>query len=519
MLNLIYSEYLQKLFTNRKKELKLLELLKEELRNGKQIRVSFFGLRRTGKSLILKEFLKKNLHENDVRVVYLNFEEFTTNPEDFALNYVGRICFWVSKAKRIEDFTTHENLLVNAPEEIRHEILSLITLLKEERVNRTALLNMTFSFPSLLAEKLNLKIIILLDEFQKILEISKFRNCRNILDIFRAKIEANNVTYVISGSAISIMHNIVADHASPLFDQFKEESIENFDRISARELVGKIIKCDLNIKDFIYSISYGHPFYINAISTRVKILNEIYDLKINRELVKKAFVIELLSKKSEIYKHCEYIYDISLERAKYSNSLKGVLKILARNEGLNQSQVARKLKVTQGAMRTYLNSLMNVDIIFERDNKYFFKDKILQYWLCYREYGIEISEFPKEKIINALVNELEEKYLRASTELGKAKEYELKDKLEKQFELKLSNYLKDNIEFDLVGLKENTHHIFEIKWRNKPVDYKDIKNFLDKIKKSEFKDKNKKLFFISKSGFTKQATDILKKNEIEKIEM
>ena len=113
-----------------------------------------------------------------------------------------------------------------------------------------------------------------------------------------------------------------------------------------------------------------------------------------------------------------------------------------------------------------------------------------------------------------LFSQLQEKYLRTSTELGKAKEYEWKFKLEKEFDLNLENYRKE-VEIDLVGKKNNIYYIFEIRHRNKPVGYKDVEEFLKKVDKSEFKNKMKKLFFISKAGFTDKAEKLMKEKKIE----
>ncbi|PKP60370.1 MAG: hypothetical protein CVT88_03235 [Candidatus Altiarchaeales archaeon HGW-Altiarchaeales-1] len=52
-------------------------------------------------------------------------------------------------------------------------------------------------------------------------------------------------------------------------------------------------------------------------------------------------------------------------------------------------------------------------------------------------------------------------------------------------------------------------HIIEIKWRNKTVDYEDVQNFLNKVSRSGFK--NAKLYFVSKTGYTKA---LMKKEDI-----
>ncbi|MFH1773351.1 MAG: hypothetical protein ABH874_00075 [Methanobacteriota archaeon] len=53
--------------------------------------------------------------------------------------------------------------------------------------------------------------------------------------------------------------------------------------------------------------------------------------------------------------------------------------------------------------------------------------------------------------------------------------------------------------------KEGIAYIFEIKWRNRPTGYRDAEKFLEKVGTSEFATKNKRLFFISKGGFTTGA--------------
>jgi DNA-binding MarR family transcriptional regulator len=347
--------------------------------------------------------------------------------------------------------------------------------------------------------------------------LKRFRGCKNVISLFRGKIEAENVGYVIAGSAMSIMHNMVSNNTSPLFNQFREEPIGYFDKIAGRKLVKKLIQCDIKTKDIIFKLGNGHPFYINAIATRVNTLNKLYGMKVDIDLVKRAYVIETLSFKGDIYKHCEYVYDVSLERAKYGNSLKAVLKILTSAPGLNQSELARKLRITQGAVRTYLNELVKFDLLVEIDNQYFFKDQILRYWLSYRELGTELSENPKVRVLDELISDLEKRYLRASSELGKAKEYEFRAKLEDKYGLKLRNYISADgqIEFDLVGLKDDIAYIFEIKWRSKPSNYKDLKKFVDKVKRSEFKTRAK-MFFAAKS-FTEQAVKYAEKNKVELI--
>ncbi|MCX6666414.1 MAG: restriction endonuclease [Euryarchaeota archaeon] len=121
-----------------------------------------------------------------------------------------------------------------------------------------------------------------------------------------------------------------------------------------------------------------------------------------------------------------------------------------------------------------------------------------------------------KKIFERVFSELHEKYVKASTELGKAKEYEFKVKLETKFTVPLNQYMTSDgqIEFDLVGKKKDVAYIVEIKWRNKPVNIKDILTFHTKVQKSDFESQKKRLFVLSKSGFDKKAIELAKKQNI-----
>ena len=103
--------------------------------------------------------------------------------------------------------------------------------------------------------------------------------------------------------------------------------------------------------------------------------------------------------------------------------------------------------------------------------------------------------------------ELQEKYARAMQELGKAKEWEFKAKLEERYGIKLDIHVKKaGYEFDLVGYKKGKPWVFEVKWKGKPASLKELENFAKKARKA-FGEKAR-LFYISKTGFTDKAREV-----------
>lgn len=520
MLLEIYPRSLRKIFTNRVSELDYLEYLKKELIADRPFNLAIMGLRRTGKSVLIKEFMLRNEKDKEVEMVYMNIQLMTTNVYDFAIRYLGSVNYWVSARNRnYMDYLTKSALLTKSPEigELKDHLRKVYDELEKSRPNKAYILDLTFSYPQLLSRSTNKKLIIFLDEFQDIIALNKQKDVGNILNIFRDQFTRDDTAYVLAGSLTSVIEDIISNSKSPLFAQAEKMYLKFFTSAGTKELTDKLLRIENpRIHGMIYKYSSGHPFYVHHILKRMRMLHELQNLDIDEHLAKEAFIIETLSKEGKIYDLCNYIYRISLERGRYYTALKSILNILAKEEALNQSQIARKLKISQGASKEYLNELMKLDLVIVDEHKYYFRDPVFKYWIGYTQMGMEVDELPRKKDLFLLIKELDEKFQRASSELGKAKEYEFKAKLEDRFKIKLRNYLsKDGqIELDLIGEKNNTTHIFELKWRNKPATYKDLEKFLEKIKSSEFSKKSKKLFFISKTGFTEKAQSSAKENHI-----
>ena len=99
-----YPPELQAQFVNREQELRQLGHYLDQLRGGRPAHVAVFGLRRIGKTLLLKELIARTLQSQTVPVgtgevmpVYMDFSEICANPEQFATAYIGWVAYWTLK--------------------------------------------------------------------------------------------------------------------------------------------------------------------------------------------------------------------------------------------------------------------------------------------------------------------------------------------------------------------------------------------------------------------------------------
>ncbi len=439
-----YPEHLKSVFTNRTRELKDLEYTRDLLENGTPRNLSFFGLRRIGKSLLIKEFMSKNSGN-----IYMNIEEIASSPEFFSLRYIGYIAYWLNEnGDELPDDYLEINALIKKCTEMNIKaLIDTVTKLNlefsKEKRDHNFLLNLAFTLPEKICREKNKKIMVFLDEFQALAVLKKSPQVLNPFALFRSSLQNQSETaYILAGSQVTKMRNILEDHKEPLFLQFNVLNIEPFTREDTYQLCSKILPGQhTDIFESIYKFTYGHPFHITSICERVNEYNKKYDLEITKELVSQAFLVEVLSKEGNINKFCKYLYDISLEKARGYGILKAILTVLAEKEGITTTEIARSIKRSPQATKKYLTWLEDVDLIMKYENTYFYKDPVFRTWTAYHEKGIDIGIMPKREMIKNLLSNLEEKYIRVSSEPGRAKEFEMKVRLEKKLGIGLENYM------------------------------------------------------------------------------
>jgi len=560
MLDYIYPEEEQRFFTDREHHLELLALSKTLLAEGIRKHLALSGFRRVGKTVILKEFLRRHLLEEadgQVAVAYLDLPRLALTPEAFATQYIGSVLYWLLErgdtlkgtGGRIEPYFDPAFQLTAVGrwgnQGLSEHLYTFNQELQKEKPNQHLLLEMAFNWPETWARALDRHVLLILDEFPEILALNNYPQIESIVALFRAILQSQSrVCYVVAGSMLSLMERIFLRADSPLFVHFQLETVGPFGREDSDELARKRLApveptISPEVLAAVYQVTRGHPFYIYATTMRVVEMISLLQKPLTPQTVREAFVLETLGTTGRIYNLCRYVLEDSLQRARGETMPQAVLQVLAREtEGLTLTRLARALKRPTGAIRQVLNWLMEVDLVQQRADKiYVFCDPVLQLWVAYYYAGLELTGMPRQKVLDQLVAELMEKYQRATTELGVAKESQVRELLhhftgqEVDGDLlglsgwiqlptfhRVASYRSEDGQVEVDALAEartepgqsgEERWAVEIKWRGRLAGVKELQKLLVAARALMAQP-----WFISRAGFTPEAKEFARREGI-----
>ncbi len=528
-----YPNYLRERFTNRAHELSVLHSVAEDLKAGRPRHIALFGLRRIGKTLLAQEQVINLLEEGAIAPVYLDMGSACSAPEPFVQRYVGLFCYWAIAGGEgpVEPYLTADRLLETEAAEtplVARTSGALIRELGRRRPDYSLLLKLAFDFPDQLGQALGQPLMCFLDEFPELINLGNFPGIGDPLKHFRASLQQQSlVSYVITGSAITAMEQLVRDHRSPLFLQFRPLELQPFTQEDTKQLTERLFgPLSPSAQSAVYTYTFGHPFYVTALVERLRDLTPAADT-VDIEQVERAFLLETLSRQGQIYGYCRYLYDISLQKARGYGVLKALLQILSEEEGLTLSELARRLRRQASATREYLRWLMEVDLVIEEEKRYYYHDPVLRFWVAYTSQGVEVDTFPRREDLERLVADLSERFQRVSSQLGRAKESSVREllrnlsgrtvegKLFGQQErvyvpefTRVSAYCSPDGQFELDGLAESDEEpwVIEVKWRQKRVGKGELEHLLERTEQfGRMFDIRARAWCVSQAGFTPQA--------------
>ncbi len=445
-------------FIDRKREMSTLE--KEY--NRENSFVVLYGRRRTGKTTLIKEFIK------DKNAFY----------------------FFADKQNEYLQINRFKNQLA---EHFKDEFLKKIEINDWDTV-----------FDYFINKIGNEKFVLVIDEFQYLCFMNK--GFSSIFQrIYDEKIADKNIMVILCGSLISMMYSEVLSYDSPLYGrrtaQIKLQPIsfgyykEFFDNKSKRELI-----------EF-YSITGGVPKYILEFDRNKSPLWNIENNIFNKDNFLYSEPKFLLQEEiNDLSRYFSILNSIALGNTKLSS--------ICSHLGLNSNSIT-----------SYITKLIDLDILekevpvtenIENGKKglYKIKDNYLKFWFGYvypyQSYlEIENLSYPLEKIkdeFNLWVSKIYEDLSRETILNNSEIPFPIK---------KLGRWWNNNEEIDIVGLGDNEIIFGECKWSSKKVGLSVLLNLKEKSKSVKWNNSSRKEYFIlfSKEGFSDDLISLSKKDK------
>jgi AAA+ ATPase superfamily predicted ATPase len=364
--------------------------------------IALLGYRRIGKTTILLK-AKEELESQGVVVVYFDVRKNLSDPANL-LNLLQRAVF-NAYTKRVGLFKKSTSALKNASERAFHIISQAIKGIKGvsvqltlkpdgalelepklefgRRPNYAEMFEASFESINRVSKTIDGKVVIMLDEFQDLFKLHRYRGLANIMDRFRSVIQdrAKNLSYIVSGSQVHLTREFMEKGSGTAFLHFIELDVRDLDENSAAELFAKYsierLKKPSNDKKIeasakhAYRLVGGNPFYLMSLA-------EGWDGKTKLE---DAYHELLVTPRKPLALYAEYVLAADLANAKRGEpALRTILSSLARSPK-SVGELSADIRAVQAGLPSYLSELIKYDLVTFRDNKYEVRDKIVRDYL------------------------------------------------------------------------------------------------------------------------------------------
>ena len=459
-------------FYNRKQELKQLKEEFANLTSGKMFVV--YGRRRVGKTELIRQFIKP---------------------------LPNKLYFYVDLVER-------------------QGILDSLSKTVQEQMGEMRKFVDFSDFLDLIALKSNNEFVLVIDEFQRFLEISpqfitELQNC------WDQKLKNKKIMLILVGSSIGMIQKITSSKAGTLYGRAVKIKIAPFKYSDFRLMFNELGEEE---KIVAYAVFGGTPYYLEKAK------------KIEGDIHKRIFGL-FLKKGAELFEEPKNLLEYENVRihSKYNSIL---LAASAGKESLKEIQDFTGINAN--IMPAYIKKLDELlDLMGKKDpvlgkerlRRYGLKDNFFKFW-----YRFIFSNQTALNIGNIkLVEEDIKENLNSYT--GKVFEEICKELLITYINKKIDSYILDfeNIgswwsrtgeEIDIVAYNHKSRNILvgEVKWANELVDIDVVDNLMKKSRLINFAGEYK-FIFISKKGFTERALTRIKEingvhlnlNDIEKM--
>jgi len=356
---------------------------------AKDVNYALIGPRRIGKTTILLK-IKEELERKGIIVVYVDLSVYRFSPYDFAQSIMSQITKAYAKdLGKIEKASITLGNLLKTLTKLKKLRLTLEPTVDEkgqlsvqirpeieETEDYRSVFLLAFDYANEVSRKSRRRIVIIIDEFPNLIEFKRYSKLEAINELFRSVLEnRENVEYVVSGSRVHFMKDILGKGESPLFGHFVILEIGQLSQKYAVELFMKGVKCSQKEAETAWEIVGGHPYYLIMLAENRK----------PDENLEETYKRILTSSTGALNLYVNYILKEDLGSSTKEARLLRILKAISQGKN-TASQIAKHIKLKLSSLPYYLQELERYDLIEKREGKYWLTDKIVRdYFMATQE--------------------------------------------------------------------------------------------------------------------------------------
>ncbi|MFT3709060.1 MAG: AAA family ATPase [Archangium sp.] len=371
-------------FRNRTSQLASLAHATQKLSLGKPHWVALLGPRKVGKTSLLLEAARRA----NQPVVFAIFDAFDHVPVTsevlrlIVLRVVDRV-FSAECGQSLEatlDPDEYRALLAGAPRfaKLPPDLRQLLLGLREVELTAQSTARL-LDVPERLAEKLGLKLVIAVDEFQELAELKVGRPAANVLPMLRSVWQKHrHVSYMVAGSARTLMTNLVASQRSPFFGHFELLEVGEFGAGDAVELLMDSASVSRELAVLAFHTLGGNPFYLQLLGEQLSALPRPSDERALKEAISRL----LFHRTGRL----AMFFEAELTRVVgRSSTFLAILEQLARGPA-RPVDLQKVLRLSSSTVVNYLARLGDV-ITAREDGQWEITDRVMAMWLAWRAPG------------------------------------------------------------------------------------------------------------------------------------
>ena len=216
----------------------------------------------------------------------------------------------------------------------------------------------------------------LIDEALEIRTFESFPGLRGVLGELLTVIAESQNRFILSSRYVNRAHHFLKD-ASDRFEVIHVPPLSPSEVVTTLLAmgVGRDNSERIELGRIGHALTSGRPAYIQALAKGLARLDGVGSGDPISALAAQLAPGEPLSQL------CRFSYQLRLNRARGYGALKGILQILADEEPLTLTEIARCLGRTPGSTKDYLSWLQDVDLINVRQKRYSYDDPVLRLWV------------------------------------------------------------------------------------------------------------------------------------------